>query len=128
MDNEETAKPDVTFDEGPKTVEQRRNQVDKAVDALFSNLIQAETNANEGRLPDQRTMEVYGSAFVLGNILINALVEIADAQQRLAAVAEADLSDVVAAAAEQQAETIVADKMKARTDRAFIGKPMRNID
>jgi hypothetical protein len=51
-----------------------------------------------------------------------ALTEIADAQQRMAAVAEADLTDAINAAVADGVTVKMAEKEKETTKRGFIGQ------
>lgn len=106
---------------GPRTLEEKKRFIEDSADALFHNILGLIGEADKD--VSQKQAETLGAIFTLASVGLHALVELADAQQRMATLAEIDVGETIRHAVEEATAVKVAEEMEAKTKRSFIGKP-----
>lgn len=104
-----------------ETLANRVRVINTATGGLFDALLKLNANAEDDALPPP-ALTAIEHAFTLINCGVIALTEIADAQQRLVALAERDIAAEIASAVDDAAEAKAAVKFAETTGRSFIGK------
>lgn len=98
----------------------RVGQINDATRGVFEALITATDES--GTIMPKDAQTALGHALTLINCGVIALTEIADAQQRMAALSERDIADAIASAVDDAAEAKAAVKVAETTRRSFIGQ------
>jgi hypothetical protein len=96
--------------------------INTATGGIFDALLKLNHQAGDDALPAP-ALSAMENALTLINCGVIALTEIADAQQRMVALAERDIAAEIASAVDEAAELKATVKMAETTKRSFIGQP-----
>lgn len=113
--------PDDTDNSPEQALSNRIRNINDATGGLYAAIIKLSMTA-EGQPMPLEGKDALGHALTLVNCGVIALTEIADAQQRMVALAERDIAAEIAAAVDDAAEVKAAVKVAETTKRSFIGQ------